>query len=56
MTGCHLGFFSVKFVMGFPCVRHYLLFYIHGPVILLLLSQVNITKFKMAANSHFEIV
>ena len=23
-----------KFVMGYPCVRHYILFYIHGPVIL----------------------
>ena len=28
------GFFSVKFVMGYPCVRHYIFFYIHGPVIL----------------------
>ena len=33
-TGSHVGFFSVKFVMGYPCVRHYILFYIHGPVIL----------------------
>ena len=31
-------FFSVKFVMGYPCVRHYILFYIHGPVILHFLS------------------
>ena len=30
----HFGFFSVKFVMGYPCVRHNVLFYIHGPVIL----------------------
>ena len=22
--------FSVKFVMGYPCVRHYILFYIYG--------------------------
>ena len=29
-----MGFFGVKFVMGYPCVRHYILFYIHGPVIL----------------------
>ena len=32
------GFFSVKFVMGCPCVRHYILFYIHGLVILHFLS------------------
>ena len=42
-----LDFFSVKFVMGYPCVRHYILFYIHGPVILHFLSKVNITKFKI---------
>ena len=29
-----LDFISVKFVMGYPCVRHYILFYIHGPAIL----------------------
>ena len=34
LTGGHFSFFSVKFVMGYPCVRHYILFYIHGPVIL----------------------
>ena len=33
-----LDFFIVKFVMGYPCVRHYILFYIHGPVILHFLS------------------
>ena len=37
-TGFHFGFFSVKFVMGYPCVRHYILFYIHSPVILHFLS------------------
>ena len=25
---------SAKFVMGYPCVRHDILFYIHGPAIL----------------------
>ena len=25
--------FSVKFVIGYSCVRHYILFSIHGPVI-----------------------
>ena len=29
-----LDFISAKFVMGYPCVRHYILFYIHGPAIL----------------------
>ena len=33
-TDGHFRFFSVKFVMGYPCVRHYILFYIHGLVIL----------------------
>ena len=54
-TGDHFGFFSVKFVMGYMyhCVRHYILFYIHGPAILHFLSSVNITKFKMAAKRQF---
>ena len=39
-TGSHFGFFSVEFVMGYPCVRHYILFYIHGPVILHFLSVI----------------
>ena len=34
----HFGFFSVKFVMGYPCVRHHILFYIHDPAILHFLS------------------
>ena len=29
-----LDFISAKFVMGYPCVRPYILFYIHGPAIL----------------------
>ena len=37
-TGSHFTFFSVKFVMGYPCVRHYILSYIHDPVILHFLS------------------
>ena len=28
-----LDFITAKFVMGYPCVRHYILFYIHGPTI-----------------------
>ena len=30
-----LDFISAKFVMGYPCVRHNISFYIHGPAILL---------------------
>ena len=26
-----LAFISAKFVMGYPCVRHYILFCSHGP-------------------------
>ena len=33
-----LEFFWVNFVMDYPCVRNYILFYIHGPVILHFLS------------------
>ena len=29
-----LDFISAKFVMDYPCVRPYILFYIHGPAIL----------------------
>ena len=29
-----LDFISAKFVMGYPCVRHYILFCSHGPAIL----------------------
>ena len=29
-----LDFISAKFVMGYPCVIPYVLFYIHGPAIL----------------------
>ena len=48
---------NAKFVMGYPCVRYYILFYIHGPGILhFIASQVNITKllkFKMATKRPF---
>ena len=32
-----LDFIAANFVLGYPCVRHYILFYIHGPAILLFL-------------------
>ena len=28
-----LDFITAKFAIGYPCVRHYILFYIHGPAI-----------------------
>ena len=45
---------GVKFFIGYPCVRHCILFYIHGPVILhFLLSK----YYKIQnANGYFEIV
>ena len=47
-TGGHFGFFSVKFVMGYPCVTHYILFYIHDPVILHFL----LSKYYKIQNGH----
>ena len=40
--------------MDYSCVRHYILFYIHGPAILHLGKYHKIIK--MAPNGHFEIV
>ena len=52
-----LDIISGKFVMGYHCASHYIMFYIHGPVILhFFLSYVNITKllkFKMATIQPF---
>ena len=52
-----LDFISAKFVMGYPCLRPYILFHIHGLAILLFFfSYVNITKlliFKKAAKQSF---
>ena len=45
-----LDFISAKFVMGYSCVRHYILFYIYYPAICTFLSYLNIIKlikFKM---------
>ena len=44
-------FISAKFVIGYPCLIHYILFYNHGPFF-----YVNITKLlklKMAAKRPF---
>ena len=30
-----LDYISAKFIMGYPCVSPYILFYMHGPAILL---------------------
>ena len=52
-----LDFISAKFVMGYPCVRPYILFYIHGPAILhfflvTYISQ-NYSNSKLPLNGHF---
>ena len=49
-----LDFITAGFVMDYSCVRHYILFYIHGPAILHLGKYHKIIK--MAPNGHFEIV
>ena len=47
-----LDFITAKFVMGYPCVIHYILFYIDGPAILHFFFELSkyhkIIKFKMA--------
>ena len=54
---CQSDFIPAKFVMGYPCVSPHVLFYMHGPIILLcFLSYVNITKllkFKIATKRPF---
>ena len=44
LPGNHFSFISAKFVMGYPCVRHHVLFYIHGPALLYFLEYHKITK------------
>ena len=39
-----LDFIRAKFVMGYACVRHYILFYIHSQLFSFFLSYVNIPK------------
>ena len=56
-TSGHFYFISAKFLMGYACVRHHILFYIHSPAILhFFLRYVNITKllkFKVATKLPF---
>ena len=55
-----LDFISVKFVMGYPCVRPDILFYIHGPAILhyfwVTSKSQNYSNLKWPLNGHFENV
>ena len=45
-----LDFITAKFVMGYPCVRHYIFFYINGPAILLFFE---LSKYhKIIKNGH----
>ena len=49
-----LDFISAKSVKGYPCVRHYILFYIHGPAILHFLRKYHkIIKIK---NDHQTVI
>ena len=45
-----LGFISVKIVISYPCVRPYILFYMHGPAYLHLFFELHkypkITQFQ----------
>ena len=47
-----LAFISAKFVMGYPCVRLYILFYIHGSAILLFFELRKYHKITQIQNGH----
>ena len=47
-----LDFISAKFVMGYPCVRPYILFYIHGPAILHLFELCKYHKITQIQNGR----
>ena len=51
-----LDFISAKFVMGYPCVRHYILFYIYYPAILHFFELLKYHKNIRIQNGCFEIV
>ena len=52
-----LDFISAKFIMGYPCVRPYILFYIHGLAILHFFSYLNIKKIlKLKKRSFFNFL
>ena len=38
--------------MGYPCVRHYILFYNHGPAILHFFELINYHKIIIIQNGH----
>ena len=47
-----LDFISAKFVMGYPCVRPYILFNIHGPAILHFFELCKYHKITQIQNSR----
>ena len=47
-----LDFITAKFVMVYPCVRHYILFYIHGGAILHFLELSKCHKIIKIQNDH----
>ena len=47
-----LDFITVKCVMGYPCVRYYILFYIHGPATSHFLELSKYHKILKIQNGH----
>ena len=47
-----LDFITAKFVMAYPCVRHYIFFYIHGPAILHFYLRSKYHKITQIQNGH----
>ena len=49
-----LDFISAKFVIGYPCVRPYILFYIYGPAILLFFELRKYHKIIQIQNGRYQ--
>ena len=47
-----LDFITAKFVIGYSCVRRYILFYIYGPAILLFFELSKYHKIIKIQNGH----
>ena len=47
-----LDFINAKFVMGYLCVRHYILYYIHGQAILHFFELIKYHKIIKIHNGH----
>ena len=49
--GGHFRFYNCKICLGYPCAKHYILFYLHGPAILLFFL-VKYHKINQIQNGH----